>query len=67
MADNEDLDEFESEEDVGQREQGAKHPADSDGHEDEEEEEEEEEEEAQPPGTKKKRLNLPQDWKEVKR
>jgi hypothetical protein len=39
MADNKDSDEFESEEDVGQREQGAKHPADSDGHEDEEDSE----------------------------
>jgi hypothetical protein len=57
MADNEDSDEFESEEDV---EQGAKHPADSDGH----EHEEEEEEEVQPPV--KKRQNLPRDWKEVK-
>ena len=64
MADNEDSDEFESEEDVGQREQGAKHLADSDGHEDEEEEEEEE---VQPPVKKKKRQNLPRDWKEVKR
>jgi hypothetical protein len=68
MADNEDLDEFESEEDVAQLEQVAQleHPADSDGHDDEEEDEEEEEED-QPPVKKKKRQNLPLDWKEVKR
>jgi hypothetical protein len=71
MADNKGSDKFESEEDVGQREQGAKHCADGNEEEEDEdqevEEEEDEEEDALPPVLKKKGQNLPRDWKEVKR
>ena len=62
MADSESSDDFESEEDVGQHEQGAEHSSDGNSS-----DVEKEEDEVEPPMKKKKGQNLPRDWKEVNR